>query len=306
MNFMVTFSAVAVMLIYAIPGWLLIKTKAVSESQIPAFSKLLVFVCQPCLTVYSFTQTKFSLESLKNMGICFVIVVVLQLGMTFLYFWLFKKNRKDIVWRIVCIASVMSNVGFLGIPLLETLLPENPEVLAYSSIFSISMNIIGWSVGLYIISLDKKYISLKKILVTPATIGLFIALPIYLFSIPIPELMSSSVSVLGRMATPLCMIIMGMRLATAPFKNIFLDKRYYLALALNQFVYPLVALALVSFLPIDEAMKKAIVIMCAAPIASMVQNFSELIGQGARPAANMALLGTLSSIVTVPLVCLLL
>ena len=42
MNFLVTLSAVGVMLLYALPGFLLVKLKAVSADAIPSFSKVLL------------------------------------------------------------------------------------------------------------------------------------------------------------------------------------------------------------------------------------------------------------------------
>ncbi len=306
MSFFVTLSAVAVMLVYAVPGWCLVKSKAVNSSQIPAFSKLLVYVCQPCLTIYSFRQAQFSAESAKNLGIGFLISLLLQLGLLVLYFVLFKKKRQDVIWRVVNLAAVMSNCGFLGVPLLEALLPDHPEALAYSSVFSISMNLVGWSVGMYILSLDKSYIRPKKMLINPATIGLVIALPLYVFSIQLPEQIDTMLTLVGRMSTPLCMIIMGMRLATVKLKEIFADKLQYFAVVLNQLVYPLLAFAILYFIPIDHTLKQTIVILCACPVASMVQNYAEILGKGSKNAANMVLLGTMTSIITVPLICLIL
>lgn len=306
MSFFVTLSAVAVMLLYAVPGWVLVKAKAVSHPQIPAFSKLLVYVCQPCLTIYSFRQAEFSFESAKNLGICFAITMLLQLGLMLAYFILFKRKRQDIIWRVVNLAAVMSNCGFLGVPLLEALLPDHPEALAYSSVFSISMNLVGWSVGMYILSLDKSYIRPKKMLINPATIGLAIALPLYVFGITLPSQIDTMLTLLGRMSTPLCMLVMGMRLATVPVKNIFSDKRQYFAVFLNQLVYPMLAFGLLYLLPIDATLKQTVVILCACPVASMVQNYAEILGKGSDKAANMVLLGTMLSIVTVPLICMIL
>ncbi len=306
MSFFVTLSAVAVMLLYAVPGWVLVKSKAVGQSQIPAFSKLLVYVCQPCLTVYSFKHAQPGFESAKNLIICFIITILLQLGLILVYFILFKRKRQDIIWRVVNLAAVMSNCGFLGVPLLEALLPEHPEALAYSSVFSISMNLVGWSVGMYILSLDKSYIRPKKMLINPATVGLAIALPIYIFGITLPSQLDTMLTLLGRMSTPLCMLVMGMRLATVPVKNIFSDWRQYFAVSLNQLVYPLLAFAILFFIPIDTTLKQTIVILCACPVASMVQNYAEILGKGSDKAANMVLLGTMLSIITVPLICLIL
>ena len=306
MSFTVTLTAVAVMLLYAVPGFLLIKTKLVKSEHIPSFSKLLLFVCQPCLTIYSFGKVTFSLESLKNLGICFLITLILQLGMIMLYFFLFRKKRNDIIWRIINLAAVLSNCGFLGVPVLEALLPDHPEALAYSSIFAITMNLIGWSVGMYIISLDKSYIKPRKMLLNPGTVGFAVALIMYFFSIKLPVQLDSMLTLLGRMSTPLCMIIMGMRLATANIKQVFCDPRQYLAVVLNQIAMPFIAFGIMYFLPISPILKTAVVILSSCPVASMVQNYAEIIGQGNDKGANMVLLGTMTSIVTVPLICLIL
>ena len=45
--------------------------------------------------------------------------------------------------------------------------------------------------------------------------------------------------------------------------------------------------------------------MCACPVASVVQNYAEILGEGQDVAANTVLLGTLSSIATLPLLALL-
>ena len=60
MSFHITLLAVAVMLLYALPGWLLVRTKIVKGDAIHNFSKVLLYVCQPCLTVYSFGRVEFS------------------------------------------------------------------------------------------------------------------------------------------------------------------------------------------------------------------------------------------------------
>ncbi len=306
MSFFVTLSAVAIMLIYAVPGFLLVKTKLVSDSHISSFSKLLMFVCQPCISVYSLRQMEYSPESFKNILLCLAITMSLQLVMVIALFIVFKKRRNDIIWRIVNLASVLSNCAFLGIPILEALLPEHPEALAYSSVFGLSMSLIGWTVGMYIISLDKSYIKPKKIFLNPAFIGFSVALIMYLTSVKLPNQIEDMLALLGRMSTPLCMIIMGMRLATVKIKSIFCDARQYLAVMLNQITFPLIAFALMYPLPISEVLKQSIVILCACPVASMVQNYAELVGKGNDKAANMVLLGTITSVITVPLICLIL
>ena len=69
---------------------------------------------------------------------------------------------------------------------------------------------------------------------------------------------------------------------------------------------PLVAFLAVFFIPLPTEVKATFFIICACPTASIVLNFSELIGEGQREAASMVLLSTILSIATLPVMVLLL
>ena len=61
-EFLITLATVGIMLAYAVPGYILIKVRAVKADGISAFSKLLMYVCQPFLTLYSFNRAEFTPE----------------------------------------------------------------------------------------------------------------------------------------------------------------------------------------------------------------------------------------------------
>ena len=44
------------------------------------------------------------------------------------------------------------------------------------------------------------------------------------------------------------------------------------------------------------------VILCATPVASVVLNFAEMLGEGQENAANLVLLGTSLSVVSIPFI----
>ena len=67
--FLISLFAVAVLLLTAVPGYLLIKRKLIGEDCIAGFSKVLIYVTQPCLVIYSFKTATFSLEKLREIGI---------------------------------------------------------------------------------------------------------------------------------------------------------------------------------------------------------------------------------------------
>lgn len=310
-EFKVTLIMVGIMLAYAVPGFVLIKVKAVKPDSISAFSKLLMFVCQPVLTLYSFNKADYSKELCINLLIFFVIITIVQLVFIGIFYLIFRKKMEDVKYRIVTIATTLSNCSFLGVPLLEALFPDSPNVAVYSMMYFLSMSLLGWTLVSAIITRDKKHISIKKILLNPATISIAFSLPFFFTGFKISAdngyflgQIENMIYILSKMTTPLCMLVMGMRLATVKFKSIFSSPWTYFSVAINQFVFPLVVLGILTLLRVDEELKWCMYVMCACPVASVVQNYAEILGEGQDVAANTVLLGTMSSIVTLPLMAL--
>lgn len=306
-TFIVALGAVAVLLAVAVPGYVLKKKKMVGEDCMPSLSKILLYVCQPCLSVYTFKSATFSAAMLGNIGIFALLALLVQILMLGIAFLLFRRRIKDPLYRIMTIACSLGNCAFFGIPILEALFPETAAgLLIYTSVYAIIMNIIGWTLGAAIISQNLKYVSVKKIFLNPAMFSLLIAIPFFVFEIPLPESVDSMVALIGRMSTPISMLIMGMRLATTNFKQMFTTKQIYISIAMKQFLMPILALLMIVFLPVDSGMKAVLYIICCCPVASVVLNFSEILGEGQKEAASTVLLSTILSILTLPIMTLLL
>ena len=271
-----------------------------------------MFVCQPALTVYSFNKADFTPELGINLLIFLGIVTAIQLIFLGFFFLIFRKKFSEVRYRVATVATTLSNCSFLGVPLLEALFPDSPNVAAYSMMYFLSMNLLGWTVISALISQDKKYISIKKVLINPATISIAVALPLFLTGFkldavngPFFEQLGIMFTVLGKMTSPLCMLIMGMRLATLPFKKLFTNWLQYFAVGVNQLIFPLCVLGIITLIPVDPELRLCMFVMSACPVASVVQNFAELIGEGQEAAANTVLLGTITSIISLPVLALL-
>ena len=305
--FNLTLITVAVLLLVAASGYILIKTKMLREGSIADFSKVLLYVSQPCLAVYTFLQIEYSPEKLLELGVLallsFAIILLMLVG-TYL---VLRKKCEKAIYRIMTIATAFANCAFFGIPIIKALLEEQAaELIIYTTIFALVMNIAGWTVGSAIISRNVKYMSVKKIFLNPATIGIAIALVIFIFSVPVEKNIADMIDITGRMATPLSMVIMGMRLGTMKLSSLFKDIKVYLTVAVKMIVMPLVAFLLVYFLPISSGVKMTFYIICACPSASVVLNFSELVGEGQKEAASIVLMSTMASMLTMPVMMLML
>ena len=109
---------------------------------------------------------------------------------------------------------------------------------------------------------------------------------------------------LGKMTTPLCMIILGMRLATITLKEMFCSPFQYAIVGIKQLAMPMLGMLLVWFIPLDFYIRQTLFILAATPVASITLNFAEMLGKGQKTAANLVLLGTILSLLTLPLMAL--
>ncbi len=301
MQFSVTLVYVAVMLAYAVPGFLLIRSRAVAPEHIASFSKLLLFVAQPCQVIASFQKISFQRSIVKNMLIFLGLSFLIQ-SLFLLCFWLILRKRYErIETRVFTIASFMTNCTFMGVPLLEKLMPSHPEAAVYAMMFSMSMNILAWTVCAYIITGEKRYISLKKILINPAVLPLFAAVPLFLTNTALPGAVGEMVELLGKMTTPLCMLVLGMRLATVRWRETFLVPAHYLMTAVNQIAMPVMAWVLCRVFHVAKDVRSALIIVCCCPIAAIVLNLTEILKGGQKTAGALVLTGSILSVFTIPL-----
>ena len=332
MNFEVTAVNVLLLVAMAIPGYILIKVKAVKQTAIAPFAKVLLYVNQPFLTLNSFLRVSYQPSLLKNLGIAvafsFGVQLLLLIVLCLIYRkWFNKKMPKKAegflqtnvdsfraipetqvmkgkAMRVLTTCSVFGNVGFLGIPVLNVLMPNVPEAVAYAAVFIVAMNFLCWTVGAFVLTGDRKYISVKKAILNPPTLTLVVALPLFFLNVQLPEPALNLINLLAQMTTPMCMIILGMRFASAPFKELFIHPSVYVAALTKILVLPLLTYAIVYFLPIDYSVKVTLFILSAMPCASVNLNLSEIYGGDSKTAANTILLSTLLCVVSIPLLLL--
>ena len=102
-NFIITFTAVAKMLAFAAPAFLLMKFKKYNESSIQALVTMLLYISQPCLTVYSFQKATMMVQNgtvakdvMLMRGLwAFVLSLVLQSAMMALSYLVLRKKQEE-------------------------------------------------------------------------------------------------------------------------------------------------------------------------------------------------------------------
>ena len=304
--FTVTLVTVAVMLAYAVPGYLLSRFRAVKEEAIPAFAKVLMYVCQPCLTLYAFDRVEYSVDLLKEIGIFFAVTLLAQLIAILLFYAVVKGRGDDVAYRVSAVAAAFGNCAFMGVPLAEAALPDAPRAVLMSAIFFLTMSLLGWTLASYLITRNKRFVSVKSIFLNPSVLILVVALPLFFTHTKLPSTVASAVEILGKMTTPLCMLIMGMRLARMSPRALIGRPVQYAAIGVKLIVFPLAVYGIAWLMPVPLYLKQTLLLLSACPVASVVLNFAEMHGAGQENAANVVLVSTGLSLLTIPLLSLLL
>ena len=310
-TFQVAFTNVLITLLYIIPGFLLCKAKKATADHLSTMSAVLVYVLSPCMIVNSFLKLDFSWTNVANMAMFFGVTFVLQIAFMLILFAIFHKKYDDAQFRVCTIGSVMGNVGFFGLPVIQAILPDNPEVMCYSAVYVLSMNILVFTVGVFCLTRDKKFMSVKAALLNPSTLAFAVALPLYFLQIKQYSDLTyfkplfGCVDLLGKMTTPLCMFILGIRLAVVKFDKLFARPFIYLTCALKLVLFPLFCYFAVCFIPFEQSFKASILILSAVPCASVILNMAEMHHAEEELAANSVLLSTLLCFVTIPMLVLL-
>jgi len=219
----VAFSNVLLTLLYIIPGFLCCKTKIAKAEHLSTLSAILVYVCSPCMVVASFMETERSWRMIGQILLFFVVSLAIQTVLTFILYGIFRKKFDNVKYRMLTVSFGLGNAGFFGIPIIKALLPGHPEVACFACVYIVGMNMLTFTIGAYCLTGDKKRMTLKKAFLNPPFISLIVALILYGLNVQsiMPTLLSDALILLNRTTTPLCMIILGIRLASVSFKKLF-------------------------------------------------------------------------------------
>lgn len=141
--------------------------------------------------------------------------------------------------------------------------------------------------------------------------GYFLLLPLlamllYLCNVQLPPLIRESVSSVGSVTTPLAMLIIGSSLANQPIGELVKERGVLPFAALRLIALPLVSLLIGRLLIRDNMLLCVLVLASAMPVASNVVTLRKEAGGDDACITKGVFLTTLLSVVTIPLVSVLL
>lgn len=314
--------SVGMLLLMAVPGFILGKMRSVNtESAVKFLSVMLLYILQPFVTFDSFLNTAYDPEVLINIVIVFVftcvtIGAVLAVGSFAMRFTKFGKD----VGGVIAYGGAFGNVGYMCIPFLQLMAPGDYVIILYATVSVVAFNLMAWTVGNFALTGDKRHISLKRALLNPPTLSFILALPLFLLNLNFLKaegltgaalkIVSGIQEVIGLfsdMVGPLAMVLLGLKLADIRFGELFADGRVYIAAGIKLIFFPLFGVALTALMSLFmnvESISLNLIATSAMPCAQNVIMFSSLYDKDSALAAKEVTVSTLLSIVTIPVMLL--
>jgi predicted permease len=292
-------SQVAVLFIMIAVGFVMFKSGGVKASFLPGFTTLLLYVVTPALLINSMLSVKFSMDTLKELGIVFGVAFAVHFAAWAITVPLFKsrEQRQRVVYRA---AVILSNAGFMSLPLANALVGSKGVFLV--SVYVMVFNIISWT--LVYRMFNPGNFNLKKLLLNPGIIGVAVGAFFFFTGIALPEFAASAVRYIAEMNTPLAMIVIGGMIATG---GIAIKKEeipsMMLSISLRLLIVPAIALgAMLLIGSLEGELIFSIMIPICAPVAANSAMFAGQFGADGPLGSRLLAVSTVLSVVTMPVV----
>ncbi|MGI5894825.1 MAG: AEC family transporter [Candidatus Merdivicinus sp.] len=279
-------------------GVVLSRKKIITREGASQIAEVVLLIATPCIIVSAFTHD-LSGVSWKDMLFVAVFAALIHLIGIALSPLLFRKEAES-RQKVLRFCIIYGNVGFMGLPLLESFLGNDGVI--YASIFITVFNIFCWTHGVRLMDQQNSgKIPLVKCLINPGTIGLVLGLAILLFQIPIPNAANEIIQAFSGLNTPLAMLCIGVHISAISPRSVLQDRSMLLVVAIRLLLIPAIIMALLSLFTRQYPLFAGILLQSAMPIAANSALFADRY-HGDRPLASQAVaLSTLLSILTLPL-----
>ncbi|MBQ8092433.1 MAG: AEC family transporter [Clostridia bacterium] len=269
-----------------------------TDETIHGLTSFVVNITLPFLT-YTTLQRPFSEDILKGFLLTMVLTGLVLVFCLVVSWNLFRKRpleRRSVIANL----CTFSNCGFMGYPIIMAI---NPDLMIYAAAYNVSFCLLSWTYGVHLFTGENAF-DFRKILKNPTIISCIIGFIVFCTGFTLPSVPYDVLKTIGDLTTPLTMLLIGTRIYGIKISELR-DPDYHLVSAFRLIIFPLLVF-LLRFLPINPDIVTVLFVLTAMPCATVVSMQAELYHGDVLFSARTVAWSTLLSIITVPLLCLLL
>ena len=294
-------STQAIMVVYMIVGYYCSRKAIIDKNTQTKLTDFVLRITLPCMVFQSF-DVRLTGEVLLGaslaLGVAFLMCFLGWLAGKFLYNR-YPYEKKSILQY----GTLVNNSGFLGLPIVNSVLGDEAMLLA--TIFIIPNRIFMWTAGISIFTHDgDKRGAMKKVILNPCMIAVYLGLIRSFTGFMLPDFLDSALSSLGNATTPLSMVLIGSMMTALRPGDLMDWSVVYLGIV-RLLALPLMCLAVMRVMGAEEMVTACSVILTAMPAGTTTALLAAKYGADAVYGTKCVLTNTLFSILTIPIITLL-
>lgn len=292
---------VAILYIMAAIGVIADRTKVFTEDTAKKCTDLLFNVITPAKILSSFFSLEYSRNTFIGLFIAIGGGIAMHLIVGAVLVPLFNKNppEKASVYKF---AAMFGNCGYMGLPLVDAVVGS--EGVFYMSAIIISFQIFNFTYGVWIMTKGKDdgkaKFDLKKIILNPGVLPVFVGLPVFVLSVRLPSLILTPVNAIASMNSPLAMLIFGTYVSNTDFRTVFRDRKIPFVALFKLILMPLAMMSALKLLGIGGTLGMTLLIASATPSANNTIMFAAKYDNDTSLASQTVAIISLVSIITLP------
>lgn len=286
-------------------GYILRKCRCADGRTGAVLSEILIMLVLPCNIVSSFL-TDISWNTVKDCLVIFVIFLFVQVGAWFLGKLVYGKTdaRRQSVLRY---SILVSNCGLIGLPFIQAV--YGAQGLLYASIALLPVRISMWTAGLSLFTATDSHTAWRRLIVHPCVAAVYIGIALACLPFALPSFLTRSVTLIGSCTAVFSMLTVGIILGGLDGKKI-LEKSCSAAMAgfslLRLILIPAAVIFILKLLDVPDMVINVSALMTAMPAGSTAAVLSQQYGGDQEFASETVFATTLLSILSIPLISLLL
>ena len=307
--FIPTLNQMIYLFAFIVIGYLIAKCKIVPKGSAGVLAKLENWLFIPALVMQTFIQN-FTVKTLGVTWKLFVFGFAIDLVMFPLAILCSRTVTRDSYLRkIYTYGLCFSNFGFMGNAVVSALFPS---VFYEYIVFTLTLwiPIYLWGVPSLLISDGKKksLASRLKSFVNPMFIAMIVGMVIGLLNVNLPSSVNNVISTSANCMSPVAMILTGFTVAELDIKKALTNGGVYAISAFRLLLFPLIAIGAFALIPLNIPSSYVICAVCsiAMPLGLNTIVIPAAYGKDTSVASGMALVSHLFSIITIPLIFMLL
>ncbi|HJD47082.1 MAG TPA: AEC family transporter [Candidatus Mediterraneibacter norfolkensis] len=297
--FVLIFEQLVKMFFIMLLAFICYKIKLVDQNGNRSVSNLLLMVVNPLLILTVYQDTDYDPDMVRGLLLAFIAAFIAHiLGIIISTALIRPSSGPDC--SIERFNSMYSNCGFIGIPLINSVLGGSG--VFYITAYMVVFNLFSWTHGIILMEKKCSLKNLKEGILSPMFIATITAVILFFLRIRIPSVVLDSMNYVADMNTPLAMMVAGFSVAQADLGKMIRNPRIYFVSFIKLILLPVLMIGVLKLMALPSEVATTVLVGTACPAATTGTIMAIRYQQNYTYSSEIFAMTTVLSVIAIPAV----